>query len=91
MVAASALYTRRARSIATDSDGNALTLRVVSQPVHGTTGLAGTTATYFPEVGYSGADAFTFAAWDGATDSNLGRVSITVTADRIFADGFDGH
>ncbi|MGB4859365.1 MAG: Ig-like domain-containing protein [Dokdonella sp.] len=77
--------------VATDSDGNALTLRVVSQPVHGTTGLAGTTATYFPEVGYSGADAFTFAAWDGATDSNLGRVSITVTADRIFADGFDGH
>ncbi|MEO8459595.1 MAG: Ig-like domain-containing protein [Dokdonella sp.] len=75
--------------IASDSDGNTLTLRVVSQPTHGTAGLAGTTATYFPEVGYSGSDTFTFAAWDGATDSNLASVSITVTADRIFANGFE--
>ena len=35
--------------IASDADGDALTLRVVSQPVHGTAGLVGTTATYFPE------------------------------------------
>ncbi|MCB1576407.1 MAG: hypothetical protein KDI81_03450, partial [Xanthomonadales bacterium] len=75
--------------VASDSDGNTLTLRVVSQPAHGTAGLAGRTATYFPETGYSGADAFTFAAWDGATDSNLGHVSITVSADLIFADGFE--
>ncbi len=63
---------------ATDPDGNSLTLRIVSQPTHGSTGLTGTTATYFPEAGFSGADSFTFAAWDGSTDSNLGNVSVTV-------------
>lgn len=34
--------------VASDADGDALTLRVVAQPVHGTVGLVGTTATYFP-------------------------------------------
>jgi hypothetical protein len=61
---------------ATDADGNALTLRIVSQPRHGTVGLAGTAATYYPEVGYVGSDSFTFAAWDGQTDSNLGKVLV---------------
>jgi Big-like domain-containing protein len=65
---------------ATDPDGNALTLRVVSQPSHGTAGLVGTTAQYFPDMGFTGADAFTFAARDGSTDSNLGTVSLTVSA-----------
>jgi hypothetical protein len=61
-----------------DADGNALELRVVSQPVHGTAGLSGRTATYIPEAGFSGTDAFTFAAWDGSIDSNLGTVTVTV-------------
>jgi hypothetical protein len=77
--------------VASDADGDALTLRIVTQPVHGTVGLAGTMATYFPESGFSGADTFTFAAWDGDTDSNLGSVVVDVTADVIFTDGFDGH
>lgn len=63
---------------ATDADGNSLLLRIVSQSVHGTVGLAGTVATYFPDPGYQGSDSFTFAAWDGATDSNLGTVALTV-------------
>jgi hypothetical protein len=63
---------------ASDPDGNALTLRIVSQPAHGTVGLTGTTATYFPDAGFAGADAFTFAAWDGSTDSNLATVSMSV-------------
>jgi len=63
---------------ATDADGNTLTLRIVSQPTHGTAGLSGTTATYFPEAGFTGTDTFTFAAWDGSTNSNLGTVTITV-------------
>ena len=63
---------------AKDADGNALTLRVVSQARHGTVGLTGTAATYYPETGYAGGDSFTFAAWDGQTDSNLGTVQITV-------------
>ena len=65
---------------ATDPDGNALTLRIVSQPANGTVGLAGTTATYTPFAGFSGADPFTYAAWDGSTDSNLGTVTVQVGA-----------
>jgi PKD repeat protein len=64
--------------VATDPDGNALTLRIVSQPANGTVGLSGTTATYFPFAGTSGTDTFTFAAWDGSIDSNLATVTVTV-------------
>lgn len=74
---------------ASDSDGDALTLRIVSQPGHGTVGLINRTATYYPEAGFVGSDAFTFAAWDGSTDSNLASVSVGVLADRIFANGFE--
>src|SRR5262249_1812930 len=63
---------------ATDADGNSLMLRIVSQPSHGTTALSGRQATYYPEAGYQGADGFTFAAWDGQTNSNLGTVSLEV-------------
>ncbi len=63
---------------AADADGNALTLRIVTQPSHGTVGLIGKQATFFPDAGFSGSDAFTFAAWDGSTDSNLGTVSVSV-------------
>lgn len=62
-----------------DPDGDILELRIVSQPANGTVGLAGSTAVYYPEPGFSGSDAFTFAAWDGKTDSNLGSVSIAVS------------
>jgi len=65
---------------ASDADSNALVLRIVSQPAHGTAGLAGNVATYDPEPAYAGSDQFTFAAWDGSTDSNLGTVRMSVTA-----------
>jgi hypothetical protein len=64
---------------ATDPDQDALTLRIVSQPSHGTAGLNGRQATYTPEPGFSGGDSFTFAAWDGSTDSNLATASISIT------------
>jgi hypothetical protein len=63
---------------ASDPDGNALTLRIVSQPVNGTVSLNGRTATYFPFAGFAGNDRFTFAAWDGSIDSNLASVAVTV-------------
>jgi PKD repeat protein len=63
---------------ASDSDGNSLSLRVVSQPSNGTVGLSGSVATYFPFDGFSGTDSFTFAAWDGSTNSNLGNATVTV-------------
>ncbi len=71
---------------ARDPDGDALTLRIVSQPAHGTVGLSGSTATYFPDAGFSGKDQFTFAAWDGSTDSNLGSVTVGVGAAGIGPD-----
>ena len=61
-----------------DANGNPLTFRVVSQPAHGTVGLSNNIATYFPEPGFVGTETFTFAAWDGSTDSNLGTGTVTV-------------
>ncbi|WP_372808432.1 Ig-like domain-containing protein, partial [Pontiella sp.] len=54
------------------------TIRIISQPQNGTVGLAGSTATYYPFLNFMGTDSFTFAAWDGKKDSNLGTVAITV-------------
>lgn len=66
------------RLTATDANGNALTLRVVSQPQHGSLSLLGTNATYFPDPTFVGRDRFTYAAWDGSTDSNLATGTIDV-------------
>ncbi len=63
---------------ANDANGDALALRIVSQPAHGTAGLSNRMATYFPEPGFVGTDTFTFAAWDGSTDSNLGTGTVVV-------------
>jgi hypothetical protein len=63
---------------ATDTDGNPLQLRIVSQPAHGTVALNDRSATFIPDSGYAGADSFTFAAWDGSTQSNLGTVSLQI-------------
>jgi len=63
---------------ASDADGNALTLRVVSQAAHGRAGLAGKQATYFPDAGFTGTDVFTFAASDGLSESNLATVTVRI-------------
>ncbi|GIW44896.1 MAG: hypothetical protein KatS3mg077_2178 [Candidatus Binatia bacterium] len=55
-----------------DPDQDALALRIVEQPSHGTAWVEGTVCRYAPEDGFRGEDRFTFAAWDGAVDSNLG-------------------
>lgn len=67
---------------ASDADGDPTTLRIVSQPAHGTVALAGTTATYNPYPGWEGTDSFTFSAWDGSVDSNLGSATLSVFAAR---------
>lgn len=61
-----------------DANGQTLGFRVVAQPVHGTVGLIGAIATYFAEPGYVGTEAFTFAANDGLSDSNLGTGTVAV-------------
>jgi len=63
---------------ASDADGDTLTVRIVSQPGNGTVGLLGNVATYLPFPDFHGSDSFTFAAWDGSTDSNLGTGVVTV-------------
>jgi hypothetical protein len=68
---------------ATDADNNALVLRIVSQPAHGTVALNNRLATFIPNPDYAGTDRFTFAAWDGASDSNLGAVTLNI-ASRFF-------
>jgi hypothetical protein len=62
-------------------------LRIVNQPTHGTVALSGTTATYYPEERFAGADAFTFAANNGFNDSNLGTVTLTVNLVDADSDG----
>ena len=65
---------------AADADGDKLTASVVTQPAHGslTPIGVGSNTTYTPTAGYAGPDSFTFKANDGAMDSNVATVSITV-------------
>jgi uncharacterized protein (TIGR03437 family) len=66
---------------APDPDGNVVTFRIVSQPGNGTVALVGgTSAVYRPYPGFEGSDSFTYAAWDGSTDSNLATGTMTVSA-----------
>lgn len=64
--------------LATDPEGAALTYSVVSQPAHGTLSGTAPDLTYTPAAGYSGTDSFTFKANDGAQDSNVATVEISV-------------
>ncbi len=64
---------------ASDPNQNPLKFRIISQPEHGTVGLNGSSARYFPEAGFEGVDHFTWSAWDGSIDSNLATGTITVS------------
>ncbi len=65
------------------ASGVSLSLRIISQPAHGTVGLNGVTATYFPEPGFSGTDTFTFAAYDGSKNSGLGYGTVAVAGQTV--------
>jgi hypothetical protein len=58
--------------------GAGASARIISQPAHGSVGLSGSVATYFPDAGFVGADMFTFAAWDGAKNSLLATGTVNV-------------
>jgi hypothetical protein len=74
------------QSVAMALTGSGVTgWRIVSQPANGTVALSGTTATYFPEVGYSGTDTFTFAASNGYNDSNLATGTVSVAL--VYSNG----
>src|SRR5262249_30148638 len=65
-----------------DVEGSALTALLVSGPAHGTLTLNGNGSfTYTPNADYNGPDSFTYKANDGAADSNVATVSLTVSCD----------
>lgn len=65
---------------ATDPEGDALTYRITTQPAHGILSGSAPNLTYTPTSGYLGADSFGWTASDGALQSNVATVSVTVTA-----------
>ncbi|MGH9459365.1 MAG: beta strand repeat-containing protein [Thermoanaerobaculia bacterium] len=74
----------------TDVDGDALTAALVTAPANGTLALAADGSfDYTPDGDFFGDDAFFYRANDGAADSNVARVAVTVNAindDPIAAD-----
>src|SRR5204862_45241 len=63
-----------------DVDGDALSAILVSQPTHGVLILNTNGGfIYLPATNYNGADSFTYQANDGALNSGLATVSITIT------------
>lgn len=63
---------------AVDLDGDPLTFGIVSGPTQGTLSGLAPNLTYTPDANFNGSDSFTFKANDGALDSNIATVSITV-------------
>lgn len=59
---------------------NVFTYTIVNPPQHGILSGSGANRTYTPDADYFGPDSFTYRANDGALDSNVSTVSITVTA-----------
>jgi VCBS repeat-containing protein len=63
----------------TDADGDPLTAVLASGPSHGALQLnADGSFAYTPASGFSGQDSFAYKANDGAADSNIATVTITV-------------
>jgi VCBS repeat-containing protein len=66
---------------ATDAELDALTFAKVADPAHGALVLnADGTYTYTPVANYNGPDSFTYKVNDGAADSAVATVTITVSA-----------
>jgi VCBS repeat-containing protein len=65
----------------TDPNGDTLTAVLVDGPDHGSLTLnANGSFTYTPAANYNGPDSFTYRASDGALQSNVATVTLTVTA-----------
>ncbi len=60
------------------TSGSSSALRIVSQPANGSVGLSNGVATYFPNQSFVGTDTFTFAAYNGSKNSNLGTGTVAV-------------
>lgn len=67
--------------------GSTNTFRIIAQPAHGTIGLSGAVATYFPGLSFVGTDAFTYACSSAFRDSNLATGTVVVVARLSTGDG----
>ncbi|WEK07703.1 MAG: putative Ig domain-containing protein [Candidatus Pseudomonas colombiensis] len=65
------------------SGGAATSVAVSSAASHGSATASGTSITYTPTAGYSGADSFTYTASNGSGTSSPATISITVSAPTI--------
>lgn len=63
-----------------DRDADPLSYEVVAAPAHGQVTLAGRVATYTPNTGFAGYDAFTYRVFDGSLYSDVVQVEIGVLA-----------
>jgi VCBS repeat-containing protein len=63
-----------------DVEGASLTFAIVTAPAHGSLSGSGANVSYTAAADYSGADSFTFRVNDGAANSAVATVSITVSA-----------
>jgi VCBS repeat-containing protein len=63
----------------TDTDADTLNSDLVSGPAHGSLTLnAGGSFSYTPDANWNGTDSFTYTANDGALDSNVATVTVTI-------------
>jgi hypothetical protein len=62
----------------TNSPVQTISVRIISQPDKGMVALSNKVATYYAPAGFVGTETFTFAAWNGASDSNLGTGTVAV-------------
>lgn len=62
-----------------DPDGDSVTFTIVAGPAHGSLSGTAPLLTYTPAQDFTGPDGFTFKTNDGAVDSNVASISITVT------------
>ena len=71
----------------TDADGNPLTAVLNANVTHGSLTLnADGSFSYTPNATYLGSDSFTYHANDGAANSNIVTVSLTVAPDTYYVD-----
>jgi Bacterial Ig domain len=63
-----------------DADYDPLTFTIVSQPAHGTLSGTGQSRTYTPDPDYNGTDSFSYKISDGAAESSVATMSVSIMA-----------
>ncbi len=64
----------------TDIEGDVLCVDSVTQPAHGSAAIVGCDVSYTPDANYHGSDSFTYVVSDSKGGTDVGTVSMTVSA-----------